>query len=224
MPSYEHLISGYRVFKATTYKEKKELIVKRMEAGFAPTTLVITSSGMKMGPEFLFASSPGDLYVVRNFGGWVPANSGIAANGTMSIIEYAISVMKVNNVVVLGHSGCDAVKELMSNKYDDLLNTNDKDLKKILEKKDIGPLATWMLVGKEVKQAVLKHLSDKTFEEQCAACEQEVILVSIKNLLGYKFVQERVQQGMDIYGLLWNINEDNLLHFNPNTKHFEAVD
>jgi carbonic anhydrase len=74
--------------------------------GQFPEAAVIACSDSRVPPEILFDQGVGDLFVIRVAGN-VVGGSGAVVKGS---IEYAVAVLNVPLVVVLGHSECGAVK------------------------------------------------------------------------------------------------------------------
>ena len=210
MADFGKLISGYRVFKATTFQEQKEVIKHTLRQGVKPTTLFITSSELRISPDNIFSCNPGELYVCRNIGALIPEYSNEKAGGIIAAIEYGVKVLNVENIVVLGHSNCDAIKQLMSD--------DDSAIQGTTAIKD------WLSIASEARDSVKKALKNKTPEEQLHACEQESILVSLKNLLTYPFIVERIENGdIDIYGWHFDIETGTLMAFDPETKFFDPI-
>lgn len=227
MPTFDSLIGGFRVFKATIYEEQKTLIHHLLVQGAKPTTLVITSSGLRVSPDKLFSCNPGDLYVVRNLAGLIPPYKEGGARGTVSAIEHAICNIGVKNIIVLGHAHCEGIKELLKGETNASAGFHSDNIASDENSKissDVDPVASWLSIADEAKNAVLRDLADKTFEEQEKACEEEVILVCIKNLLSYPFVQAAIERGnLDIYGWHFDIETGILKSFNPETKFFDPI-
>jgi carbonic anhydrase len=71
-----------------------------------PAAVIVTCSDSRVAPEILFDVGVGDLFVVRVAGN-VVSGSGASVKGS---IEYAIAELNVPLIVVVGHSGCGAVK------------------------------------------------------------------------------------------------------------------
>lgn len=211
MPTFDHLVNGYKTFKATSYPQKKELVTHLLQQGLKPSTLVITSSALRIAPDELTSSNPGELFTVRNLGGLVPPYKH-HAHGITSSIEYAITELNVSNVVVLGNADCYGIKKLMSYDANDDLTSSD------------DPLKNWLSIAKEARDIVKQQLSDQTEQAQEAACEKEAILISLRNLLSYPWIKERVEADtVRIYGWHFNIQTGELLNFNPANRHFEPI-
>ena len=71
-----------------------------------PEAVVVSCADSRVAPEILFDVGIGDIFVVRVAGN-VVGGAGAVVKGS---IEYAIAELNVNLIVVLGHSGCGAVK------------------------------------------------------------------------------------------------------------------
>lgn len=209
MSTFDKLISGYRLFKATTYEHQKEMVKHFLALGIKPSTLVVTSCSLQISPDILTSSNPGELFVIRNIGGLLPPY-GEHECGTIAAVEYAVQELEVENVIVLGHTHCDGIEMMMNNK-------------KVLQDAS-DPMAVWMKIAASAKNAVKETLSKKSEEEQEAACEKEAILVSMKNLIEYPFVKKRIDlDNIDIYGWHFDIETGELSAFDPTTKFFELV-
>jgi len=74
--------------------------------GQFPEAVIVSCADSRVAPEILFDVGVGDLFVVRVAGN-VVGGTGAVVKGS---IEYAIAELNVRLVVVLGHSGCGAVK------------------------------------------------------------------------------------------------------------------
>jgi len=74
--------------------------------GQFPEAVIVSCADSRVAPEILFDVGVGDIFVVRVAGN-VVGGTGAVVKGS---IEYAIAELNVRLVVVLGHSGCGAVK------------------------------------------------------------------------------------------------------------------
>lgn len=215
MADYGSLISGFRVFKATTFPAQRDIAVHLMRQGEKPKTLFITCSDLRISPEVIFSSQPGAFFVLKNIAALVPPYGVTNANGAMSAIEYAVVALKVESIIVLGHSKCDSIKLLMD---------SEDVSESILSVKKSASVQDWLAIGYAAKDAVNNEMANKSSLEKECACEKEAILVSVKNLLTFPFILERIEdETLKIYGWHFNIENGQLEGFNPVTKFFDPI-
>ena len=72
-----------------------------------PIAAFLSCADSRVAPELIFDQGPGDLFVVRVAGNYLSSNS-------LASLEYAIAVLKVPLIMVLGHTECGAVKSTIS--------------------------------------------------------------------------------------------------------------
>lgn len=213
MPTFESLVNGFTIFKATIYPQKKNLITHLLQQGQRPTTLVLTSSELRVSPEDLTSSNPGDLYVVRTPAGLVPPYRSVA-QATVAGVSFAVEELEVENIIVLGHARNLCVRKILMMEGDKLHIDNTA----------LEPLARWLSIAMPARDAVRTHLKDLTPTQQEQALEQEIILHSMNNLLGYPGIKERMDKDtLSIYGWHFDIESGEMLCFNPASQQFEPI-
>lgn len=107
-----NLLRGLRVFQHRVFPQKRSRF-ERLAYGQSPSTLFITCSDSRIVPEMLTQTEPGELFVLRNAGNLVPPWTA-EHTGEAATIEYAVSALKVNEIVVCGHSHCGAMAGLLN--------------------------------------------------------------------------------------------------------------
>jgi carbonic anhydrase len=112
-PALDRLKEGIRTFQRETYPPRAEMYRKAASEPQQPHTLMITCADSRIDIETLTHSPPGQLFIMRNVGNIVPAY-GLALGGVTAVVEYAVSSLKVQHVVVCGHTDCGAMKALMN--------------------------------------------------------------------------------------------------------------
>ena len=211
MSNIGKLVGGFKVFKSTTFPQKQDVIRHLVEQGHKPTTMVISCSDLRLAPAEIFATNPGDLYLVSNIGGIVPKHDTKGISGVLAAIEYAVTTLEVENIVVLAHAHCDSIKMIMSEK-----TSTGKGLSE--------PMKAWLAVAAEARDAVKKEMSGKSEEEQQAACERESLVVSLSNLMEYPYVAKRMkEQKLNVFGWHFNIETGEIASFDMNTNFFEPI-
>ena len=106
------LFAGVRHFRQNVFHTQQELF-QELSQGQAPQTLFITCSDSRVNPNLITHTDPGDLFVIRNAGNLVPAY-GVPTGGEEATIEFALQALGVRHIVICGHSGCGAMKGLLT--------------------------------------------------------------------------------------------------------------
>lgn len=109
----DRLKQGVRQFQTQVYPERAESYLKAANEPQRPHTLIVTCADSRIDPEAVTQSGPGEVFVTRNIGNMVPAY-GEMLGGVSAVIEYAVMALKVQHVVVCGHSDCGAMKALLN--------------------------------------------------------------------------------------------------------------
>ena len=103
----DKFLEGNRAFVAGDFTKKKEFYAG-LAKGQSPKVLWIGCSDSRVTPERITSAEAGELFVYRNIGNIVPHSSWTFA----TVLEYAIRHLKVEEIVVCGHSDCGAMKAL----------------------------------------------------------------------------------------------------------------
>lgn len=210
MPTLEKLVDGFKVYKATTYERDKDLITHQLMAAVQPSTLVITSSDLHIAPEVLTGCNPGEMYVIRLKAGIVPPFSPGKVSGFAATLEFGVMNLEVKNIVVLGHSHNDGLQMLLDGGH----YTTDSD-----------PLRAWLGHAHDVYEAVKRDMGEHSREDQERAMELETIVMNLRNLFSYPWIEERLKKDqLEIYGWHFDIEDGTLLGYMPNKGCFEAFE
>src|SRR5258707_3785461 len=104
MSSFPHqLLDGYLTFTSQRLPTEQSRYRDLSVRGQSPEVMVIGCCDSRVSPEVIFDAGPGELFVVRNIANLVPVyqpDSG--THGVSAALEYAVSVLRVKHILVLG--------------------------------------------------------------------------------------------------------------------------
>jgi carbonic anhydrase len=107
----QRLIDGYSAFASGRLKAEQDRYRELAERGQQPEIMVIGCCDSRVSPEVIFDARPGELFVVRNVANLVPPfETQGAYHGVSAALEFAVGVLKVKHIVVLGHAHCGGVR------------------------------------------------------------------------------------------------------------------
>lgn len=172
--SNDSFLKGLRHFKEEYFPLYKEEYKKMAVEGQHPNTLFIGCSDSRIVPSLLMDKGPGELFVVRNVGNFVPPYSaGYGDHGTCAAIEFAVLNLNVKDIVVCGHSHCGAVRALYQTSNPEAVH-----------------LAKWLELGQEAT------LLEASSEEVLHRTEQRSVVLQLQRLVAYPMVRERIEKGL----------------------------
>ncbi|QQL50504.1 carbonic anhydrase [Mucilaginibacter ginkgonis] len=109
--TYQSLLEGNKTFVAEALKEDGDYFTK-LAAGQKPPVLWIGCADSRVPANQITHTSPGEIFVHRNI-----ANVVVHTDMSMlSVLDYAVNVLQVKHVIVVGHYGCGGVNAAMTNK------------------------------------------------------------------------------------------------------------
>src|SRR6516225_8933794 len=172
------LIEGYRDFLAGRMATERERYRQLARRGQSPAVMVIGCCDSRVSPEVIFDTHPGELFVVRNIANLVPAYEADGlCHGVFAALEFAVQVLKVKHIVVLGHAHCGGIRAFAE--HGPPLSPGDS-------------IHKWMsLIAPAAERAGSKDASP----DYLTRLEQASINESLENLLTFPYVAAAVQSG-----------------------------
>ena len=182
----DELLDRIRRFHDHTFPGVQEHFESLVRDGQHPTILFIGCSDSRLVPYLLTGTGPGELFLVRNVGAFVPPYDGSAGyHGTSAAIEFAVLNLKVSRIIVCGHSHCGGIRAL----YEEV----DPRAKN---------LAAWLELGREAALPV------QVTPEALRRTEQRAVVLQLERLMGYPMVREQVELGaVTLHGWHYVIEE-----------------
>ncbi len=189
----EHLIDGYRRFRASTWAREQARFETLARHGQRPRTMVIACSDSRADPQMIFDAAPGELFVVRNVANLVPPyNPDSTYHGTSAALEFGIKALKVEDVIVMGHALCGGVQALVEGTPE--------------ETPDF--VSPWISIAAAARERARKV--PETERQQTA--EHETIRISLANLNAFPWVRERIAaKTLRLHGFYFDIRSGTLL-------------
>jgi carbonic anhydrase len=215
------LIKGVSRFRRGYFNKKRDMFIDLVENGQRPHTLFITCADSRVIPSVLTHSDPGDLFVLRNVGNMVPPYDPRAnCASTGAAIEYAVSVLEVEEIVVCGHSHCGACAALFQD----------------LPSDELAMTQRWLEQGQQVRELVLREAAaefDKVTpifrsrderEQLLRATEKAMVVQHLTNLMTYPAVSRRVADGtLDLHGWHYVIETGCVEYYDPQRLAFLPI-
>lgn len=177
-PADQRIIDGFTYFKLNNFNKNPELY-DRLAKGQSPKFMVFACSDSRVSPSVILNFQPGEAFLVRNIANMVPPFNQLRYSGVGATLEYAITALKVENILVIGHSRCGGISRLMSHPEDGSAPYDFID--------------DWVKIGLSSKVKVLKEHERCDFKEQCKFCEMESVNNSLVNLKTYPYVDREIR-------------------------------
>lgn len=208
-PSIQPLIDGYKRFKQKYYEESNSF-EKLVRYGQKPITMVISCCDSRVDPAILTDCNPGELFVVRNVANLVPPyDSCPTHHSTSAALEYAICVLNVKNVIVLGHSHCGGIETLMQ--------SDDKN-----DHSDF--LGSWIQIAKKARQAVIDENPELSFTEKVHECGKKSLVISLMNLKTFPWIEERIKNNeLSIHAWYFHLESGNIQSYQDTDNEFVSL-
>jgi carbonic anhydrase len=193
------LIEGYRRFRETGWTERRERWAA-LRHGQEPRVLVIACADSRTDPALVFDADPGEIFVVRNIAAMVPPfETSPGHHGVSAALEFAVQVLKVREIVVMGHGMCGGCKAALTQ---ELHGT---------EPGQGGFIADWISMLDEAREPIAARLGTEGREAE-RAMEEAAVKVSLANLRTFPCVTELEERGrLRLRGAFFAIT-DGLLH------------
>lgn len=211
MRDIPELVDGYRRFLTNRYPAEAELYSALAEVGQSPKTMIIACCDSRVDPAAIFSAGPGELFVVRNIANLVPPFEPLGdAHSTCAALEYAVTSLDVENIIVMGHEGCGGVRACLDGAFD--------------AENPRGFINRWMSLLGPARTEALRDTADAPFEAQQQALEYASVRHSLMNLLTFPFIKERVDDGrLRVRGAYFGITAGKLLALDAETGEFVPV-
>ena len=209
MPLPNFLKHRYREWKNNIFPDKKKLLDRLEKNGQKPRAMIISCSDSRVNPNSIFQADFGDFFIYRNIANLIPSyKSKSKRDGIFAAIEYAVKILKIQHVIILGHSCCGGVKHA-------------HDIFSGLTKKNDSFIDKWV---ENIKSTYNKLDKNQSKERQIKALEKLNIVNSISNLLNFSAINNLVsKKELSIHGVWLEIKSGEILYYNQKNEEFEKL-
>ena len=205
----QHLLDGYRAFASQRLPTEQSRYRELSERGQSPEVMVIGCCDSRVSPEVIFDAGPGELFVVRNVANLVPMyQPDGGAHGVSAALEYAVNVLRIKHVVVLGHAQCGGIRAFI-----------DK----------IQPLSPGDFIGRWMAMfikpgEVVEQRERESMQQFTVRIEKAAIFRSLENLMTFPFVRSLAERGeLNLHGAYFGVAEGSLFVLDQAAKEFRSV-
>jgi len=222
----DELLERLRRFQTDAFPQQRSLFRHLVDDGQHPLTLFIGCSDSRLVPYLLTGAGPGELFLVRNVGAFVPpydpefdgpqapmapppeggARLGTVRrlagfHGTAAAIEYAVLNLQVRRIIVCGHSHCGAIRALFKP-----------------QREDAPHISRWLELARPAMT------STEMTDEALRQAEMRSITLQVARLLTFPMVRERVERGdLCLHGWYYVIEEGRVLGLDIATGEFSPL-
>ncbi|MBN9584004.1 MAG: carbonate dehydratase [Afipia sp. 62-7] len=208
-PFPERLLEGYQSFVTERLPTEQSRYRELSQKGQSPEIMVVGCCDSRVSPEVIFDAGPGELFVVRNVANLVPVYEPDGrGHGVSAALEYAVQVLKIKHLVVLGHAQCGGIRAFV-----------DKS----------APLTPGDFIGKWMSMfvkpgEVVEQRDHETMQQFVTRIEKAAVLRSLENLMTFPFVKKDVDDGaLKLHGAYFGVAEGSLSIVDRATNEFARV-
>jgi carbonic anhydrase len=198
--SFQKILKGYQTFRKKYALGDQSIMKCLAEYGQKPQVMVVSCCDSRVDPALILQCDPGDLFVVRNVANIIPPYERDGTyHGTSAALEFGVCFLKVEHLVLLGHSQCGGIQALLNS---DTAHSNDF-------------ITNWVSIIK--KQSL--HAKDEDEYARLA------LHVSHQNCLTFPWIREKVEQGnLVIHLWFFDIKTGQIFNYCGETAEFQPLD
>ena len=204
----QRLVDGIHKFQQDVFCEQESFFQRLAEDAQKPLALFITCSDSRIDPNMLTQTRPGELFIMRNAGNIVPPYAALCS-GEAATIEYAVSVLGVEDIVICGHSHCGAMSALLHPE----------------QTADTPSVRAW-LGHAEATARIIRENYDYIEDPRARliATVEENVLVQLENLRTHPTVLAALgRRKLRLHAWVYKFESGQVFAFNPKEGQYEPV-
>ena len=198
MTRFTDLIDGYRRVRATDWPTERARWAELAE-GQSPKVMVIACSDSRVEPTVIFDARPGEMFVVRNVAALAPPYETTPGHhGVSAALEFAVTQLEVEEVVVMGHGLCGGCAAALTGQFDDAPHGAGHFI------------SEWVELLRDARDEVRSRYAELD-AEAFLEMEWAAVKESLANLRTFPWVAERERDGrLMLHGAHFSIAEGRL--------------
>lgn len=211
MKDIDALIAGFQSFHQEYVSDKDGRYKELARYGAHSQILMIACCDSRVDPAIITNCSAGDLMVVRNVGNLVPPYAPQSQFAeTQAALEFAVLYLKVEHIIVMGHSRCGGIRSLLTRLVDGF------DPARALDQ--------WTQIAEPAAREVLQYMPDADLDDQACACSRKALATSLQNLRSYPWIADALEQHkLQIHGWYFNLSNGELERYLTEDDRFELL-
>ncbi|MEP5938958.1 MAG: carbonic anhydrase [Erythrobacter sp.] len=196
MPEFAELLEGYKRFRNESYPKQRKRYDELVEQGQHPKLMIIGCSDSRVDPAQIFDVDPGEIFVVRNVAALVPPfDSSGGLHGVSAAVEFAVQMLEVKQIVVMGHGMCGGCQAALTQD----LHGNEPGAG--------GFVAEWIHLLDDAREPIVSAHGTQGRDAE-RAMELAAVQVSIDNLRSFPWVADKEASGaLKLRGAFFAISE-----------------
>ncbi|MFN7096438.1 MAG: carbonic anhydrase [Gammaproteobacteria bacterium] len=197
--SFKKMLTGYDAFREKYADGDSSVMQYLSDYGQKPQVMVVSCCDSRVDPGLILQCDPGDLFVVRNVANIVPPyEKDEAHHGTSAALEFGICFLKVQHLILLGHSQCGGIQALLSQ-----TNANQNDF-----------ISNWVSLIRD--EDCCKHETDDY--------AKLALHKSYENCLTFPWIKEKIQHNELIIHLwFFDIKTGQIFTYSDSHKAYEPL-
>ena len=211
MTRFTDLIEGYRRFRETELPRERARWAELAE-GQSPKVMVIACSDSRVEPAVIFGARPGEMFVVRNVAALAPPfETTPGHHGVSAALEFAVTQLEVEELVVLGHGLCGGCAAALTGQFDDAGHGAGHFI------------ADWVKLLEPARERV-RATHPQLDREAFLAMELEAVKLSLANLRTFPWIAERERdERLALHGAHFSIAEGRLYLLDEAEREFRPA-
>lgn len=211
MPHLSKLIEGYRRFREKNWERERERWAELAE-GQSPKVMILSCADSRTDPAQIFDARPGEMFVVRNIAALAPPYETTRGHhGVSAALEFAVTQLKVGEILVMGHGLCGGCAAALTGQFDDT------------QPGEGHFIADWVRMLDEARDRV-RARHETLDREAFLEMEREAVKVSLANLRTFPWLARREQAGeLKLHGAHFSIAEGRLYILDEAEANFRPI-